>query len=108
MVDISQNGQKLLFKLTTVGVIKICALVFHELLSQECINLENLCAHHQEDLLTIPKHPQHCHFGIVITWLKIIQTLQVGGVLETSGPTLDDGHRDFEDRCILGNLRHAF
>ena len=36
-------------------------------------------------------------FGIVITWLKIIQTLQVGGVLETSGPPLHDGHRDFED-----------
>ena len=34
---------------------------------------------------------------IATTWLKIIQTLQVGGVLETSGTPLDDGHRDFED-----------
>ena len=32
---------------------------------------------------------------IAITWPKIIQTLQVGGVLETSGPPLDDGHTDF-------------
>ena len=32
---------------------------------------------------------------IAITWPKIIQTSQVGGVLETSGPPLDDGHTDF-------------
>ena len=32
---------------------------------------------------------------MAITWLKIIQILQVGGVLESSGPPLDDGHRDF-------------
>ena len=30
----------------TVGVIKICSLVFRELLSLGCINLQNLCAHH--------------------------------------------------------------
>ena len=29
----------------TVGVIKICSLVFRELLSLGCINLQNLCAH---------------------------------------------------------------
>ena len=34
---------------------------------------------------------------IATTWLKIIQTLQVGGVLESSGDPLDDGHRDFQD-----------
>ena len=39
----------------TIGVIKICALIFRELLSLGCINLENLCAHLQEDLLSIPK-----------------------------------------------------
>ena len=36
-----------------------------------------------------------CFFGCAITRLKIMQTLQVGGVLESSGPPLDDGHRDF-------------
>ena len=36
------------------------------------------------------------HFlQIAVTWLKIIRILQVGGVLESSGPPLDDGHRDF-------------
>ena len=34
-------------------------------------------------------------FGSAITWLKIMQTLKVGGVLETSGPPLHDRHRDF-------------
>ena len=28
-------------------------------------------------------------------WTWLIQTLQVGGVLESSEPPLDDGHRDF-------------
>ena len=42
----------------TVGVIKICTLVFREVLSLGCIILENICAHHQEDLLRISKHPQ--------------------------------------------------
>ena len=37
-----------------------------------------------------------------ITWLKIIQILHVGGVLESSGPPLDDGHRNFLNWCILG------
>ena len=32
---------------------------------------------------------------MAITWLKIIQILQVGGVLESSGPPLEDGHRYF-------------
>ena len=40
--------------------------------------------------------------SIAITWLKIIRILQVGGVLESSGPPLDDGHRDFQNWCILG------
>ena len=41
-------------------------------------------------------------FGSAITWLKIIQTLQVGGVLESSRDPLEDGHRDFQNWCILG------
>ena len=45
----------------------------------------------------IIKYLKTLFFGIVITWLIIIQTLRVGGVLETSGPPFDDGHRDFED-----------
>ena len=32
----------------------------------------------------------------------MFQISQVGGVLESSGPPLEDGHRDFEDWCILG------
>ena len=35
---------------------------------------------------------KYCFFGSAITWLKIIRTLQVGGVLETTGPPLNDGH----------------
>ena len=47
----------------TVGVTKICSLVFHELLSLECINFKDLCAHHQEEALRFPKHPQLEKFG---------------------------------------------
>ena len=32
----------------------------------------------------------------------MFQISQVGGVLESSGPPLEDGHRDFKDWCILG------
>ena len=32
----------------------------------------------------------------------MFQISQVGGVLESSGPPLEDGHKDFEDWCILG------
>ena len=39
---------------------------------------------------------------MAITWLKMFQISQVGGVLESWGPPLEDGHRDFEDWCILG------
>ena len=35
-----------IFYLSTVGVIRICSLVFRELLSLGCINLQNLCVHH--------------------------------------------------------------
>ena len=31
-------------------------------LSHFCINFENSCAHHQEEILTIPKHPQKSSF----------------------------------------------
>ena len=37
--------------------------VFRELLSLRCINFKNLCAHHQEEVLRIPKHPQLVKFG---------------------------------------------
>ena len=37
--------------------------VFRELLSLRCINLKNLCAHHQEEVLRIPKHPQLAKFA---------------------------------------------
>ena len=33
---------------------------------------------------------------IDITWLKVILTLQVGGVLESSGDPLDDGYENFK------------
>ena len=44
-----------------VGSQKI--IVFHELLSLGCINFKNLCAHHQEEVLRFPKHPQLVKFG---------------------------------------------
>ena len=47
----------------TVGVIKICALVFRELLSLGCIKIQYLCAHQQEELLMIPKHLQLVKIG---------------------------------------------
>ena len=28
-----------------------------------CINFQNLCAHHEEEILRIPKHPQLAKFG---------------------------------------------
>ena len=36
--------------------------VFRELLSLRCIKIKNLCAHHQEEVLRIPKHPQPVKF----------------------------------------------
>ena len=47
----------------TLGVIKICSLVFRELLSLGCTYVQNLCGHHQEELMAIPKHPQLVKFG---------------------------------------------
>ena len=32
-------------------------------LSHFCIDFENLCAHHREEVLRIPKHPQLVMFG---------------------------------------------
>ena len=43
--------------------IRLRLSVFRELLSLRCINLKNLSAHHQEELLRIPKHPQHLKFA---------------------------------------------
>ena len=44
--------------------------------------------------------------SIAITWLKIIQIFQVGGVLESSRTPLNDRHRDFADWCIHGWVIH--
>ena len=38
-------------------------IVFHELLSLGCINFKNLGAHHEEEVLRFPKHPQLAKFG---------------------------------------------
>ena len=38
-------------------------IVFHELLSLGCINFKSLCAHHQEEVLRFPKHPQLTKFA---------------------------------------------
>ena len=35
----------------------------HALNRLECINLQNLCGHHQEEVLRFPKHPQLAKFG---------------------------------------------
>ena len=88
---------KIKFRIRTiVGVIKICALFFRELLILGCINLQNLCAHQQEELLTIPKHLQLVKIG---TWLKIIQSSQVGALLA-------NGHRDFEETNKNKTIKH--
>ena len=42
---------------------------FHQFLGPGCINLKNLCAHHQEEILTIPKHPQLAKLGWFLTKL---------------------------------------
>ena len=39
------------------------ALSFCQFLGPRCINFKNLCAHHQEEVLRIPKHPQLAKFG---------------------------------------------
>ena len=45
---------------STVGVIRNETLVFVNFSAQDASILNNLCAHHQEEILTIPKHPQTC------------------------------------------------
>ena len=35
----------------------------HALNRLGCINLQNLCGHHQEEVLRFPKHPQLAKFG---------------------------------------------
>ena len=47
----------------TVGAVRNETLVFRELLSLRCIKIKNLCAHHQEEVLRIPKHPQLTNFA---------------------------------------------
>ena len=55
--------------LATLGVIRICSLLFRELLSLGCTYVQNLCGHLQEELLRIPKHPQLVKFGWF--WAKL-------------------------------------
>ena len=42
------------------------------------------------------------HSFLLFSQPLLIQTLQVGSVLESSGSPLDDGHWDFENRCRNG------
>ena len=47
---------------------KKCVCVFganfnFNFLRHLCINFQNLCAHHEEEILRIPKHPQLAKFG---------------------------------------------
>ena len=49
--------QKMKEKANTVGVNKNVTLFIHELLSLQCISFKNLWAHHQEEVLGIPKQP---------------------------------------------------
>ena len=35
----------------------------HALNRLGCINLQNICGHHQEEVLRFPKHPQLAKFG---------------------------------------------
>ena len=44
---------------------------FCQFLSPGCINFKNLSAHHQEEVLRIPKHPQLAKFGLF--WAKLLQ-----------------------------------
>ena len=44
----------------TVGVIRN-ETCFRKFFSPGCINLKNLLAHHQEEFLRIPKHPQQSY-----------------------------------------------
>ena len=37
--------------------------VFCQLLSLRCVNFKNLCAHHQKEVLRIPKYPQLARFA---------------------------------------------
>ena len=53
----------------TLGVIRICSLLFRELLSLGCTYVQNLCGYHQEELMRIPKHPQLVKFGWF--WAKL-------------------------------------
>ena len=48
--------------------------VFRELLSLRCIKIKNLCAHHQEEVLRIPKHPQLAKFGWF--WAELLQLIE--------------------------------
>ena len=55
--------QNLIHRHNTVGVIRNGTLVFRELHSLRCINFKNLCAYHQEEVLSIPKHPKLAQFN---------------------------------------------
>ena len=59
----------LIWKVTDSQKIDFCvqsANFNFNFLSHFCINFENLCAHQQEEILTIPKHPQKSSFWWVL------------------------------------------
>ena len=59
----------LIWKVTDSQKIYLCVKSANfnlNFLSHFCINFENLCAHQQEEILTIPKHPQKSSFWWVL------------------------------------------
>ena len=59
----------LIWKVTDSQKIDFCvqsANFNFNFLSHFCIDFENLCAHQQEEILTIPKHPQKSSFWWVL------------------------------------------
>ena len=70
-----QDGPHLLEKFTEIfrevssftphwAPLRMRLSILREILSLRCINFKNLCTHHQEEVLRIPKHPQLAKFGL--------------------------------------------
>ena len=58
--------QKSIFWLSVTFQMRVANFNFN-FLSHFCIDFENLCAHQQEEILKIPKHPQTSTFWWVLT-----------------------------------------
>ena len=54
------------------GGLNIGTFVFVKILSSGCINFENPCAHHQENFVRIPKHPQLYRVCMILIF-KLVQ-----------------------------------